>query len=85
MQLGIRVILSPEAVAPNIHQPASIETASYVERTYGRRDILVNNAGIMLGAFDKQPSVQSPDHWRATFDTHLLGVVAMMRLARSCR
>jgi NAD(P)-dependent dehydrogenase (short-subunit alcohol dehydrogenase family) len=51
--------------------------ASRIEASHGRLDILVNNAGIMIDAFDKTPSQQSLETWRATFEVNLFGQVAV--------
>lgn len=50
-----------------------------VASKYGHLDILVNNAGIRIEEYGKQPSEQSLDEWRETFETNLFGVVAVTK------
>ncbi|MER7415762.1 SDR family oxidoreductase [Micromonospora peucetia] len=50
--------------------------ARTVERTYGRLDVLVNNAAVLLD-FETAPSAAPLDAVRRTFETNVLGVVAV--------
>ncbi len=70
--------LNAEAVAIDVTDAASIAAAAHeVEFKHGRLDILVNNAGIVLDDFQKKPSEQTLETWRATFDTNLFGLIAV--------
>jgi len=64
----------------DVKDPASIAAAaSEIDEKYGCLDILVNNAGIRVEEYGKQPSEQSLEEWRETFETNLFGVVAVCK------
>jgi NAD(P)-dependent dehydrogenase (short-subunit alcohol dehydrogenase family) len=70
--------LAVEAIALDVTQPDGIAAAAReVENRHGRLDILVNNAGILLDDIAKQPSEQSLEIWRRTFDTNVFGLIAV--------
>jgi NAD(P)-dependent dehydrogenase (short-subunit alcohol dehydrogenase family) len=69
--------LDAHGIVIDVNDAGSIqEAADRIERDYGRLDILVNNAGVMLDDREKQPSEQSLELWRKTFETNLFGLLA---------
>lgn len=65
-----------EPLVLDVTQTDSISTAAAeITSKYGYLDILVNNAGIRIEKYGKQPSEQSMQQWRETFDTNLFGLV----------
>lgn len=70
--------LPVEAIALDVTDAASIAAAvEQVRQRHGRLDILVNNAGILLDDIHLQPSAQSLEVWRRTFETNVFAVVAV--------
>ncbi len=68
--------LDVEAVTLDVTQVDSIYAAvEKISKKYGYLDILVNNAGIRIEEYGKQPSEQSLQKWRETFNTNLFGAV----------
>lgn len=69
--------LPVEAIELDVTDAASLSAAAdAVAKKHGKLDILINNAGIFIDDFAKQPSEQSLDAWRTTFDTNVFGLVA---------
>ena len=67
-----------EALQLDVTDAGSIARAvAAVEARHGRLDVLINNAGVLLDAADRNPSEQSLDTWRQTFDTNVFGLVAV--------
>ncbi len=70
--------LPVEAIALDVTKAASIAAAAAeVARKYGRLDILVNNAGILVDDPTLKVSQQTLDTWRSTFETNVIGLVAV--------
>ena len=70
--------LAVEALQLDVTSAASIaEAAREVERKHGRLDVLVNNAGVLVDDYTRKPSEQSLDVWRKTFDTNVVGLIAV--------
>ena len=70
-------------VAPltlDVTRPEQIAAAvDEVHRRFGQLDILVNTAGVLRDDATLQPSEQTLDCWRETFDINLFAVVEMTR------
>ncbi|PJD90402.1 MAG: short-chain dehydrogenase [Legionella sp.] len=70
--LGLEV----EAYTLDVTQKQSIVAAfKEIKSKYSHIDILINNAGIRIEKYGKQPSKQTVQQWRKTFETNLFGVV----------
>jgi NAD(P)-dependent dehydrogenase (short-subunit alcohol dehydrogenase family) len=69
--------IDAHALTIDVSDESSIQRAAkQLASDYGRLDILVNNAGVMLDDETKQPSEQSLETWRKTFDINLFGLIA---------
>ena len=72
--------LPVEAIQLDVLDDVSIAAAvGTVRERHGRLDILVNNAGIIVDDASKQPSEQTLQTWRTTFDTNLFALVEVTR------
>jgi NAD(P)-dependent dehydrogenase (short-subunit alcohol dehydrogenase family) len=72
--------LAVEPLTLDVTQPEQIMAAvDEVRSRFGRLDILVNNAGVLRDDATLQPSEQTLDCWRETFDTNLFAVVEVTR------
>ncbi|MGK5673237.1 SDR family oxidoreductase [Micromonospora sp. URMC 106] len=61
----------------DVTDPESVSAAAHtVERAHGRLDVLVNNAAVLLD-FGVAPSAAPIEAVRATFETNVVGVVAV--------
>ncbi|HST45147.1 MAG TPA: SDR family oxidoreductase [Luteimonas sp.] len=70
--------LPVEAIDLDVTDAASVAAAAETVRTrHGRLDILVNNAGVSLDERTKQPSEQTLEVWRETFETNVFGLVGV--------
>ena len=70
--------INAEAVELDVTNPATIHAAAeIVSKRFGRLDILVNNAAISIDDQTKQPSDQTLDLWRKTFETNFFGMIAV--------
>jgi NAD(P)-dependent dehydrogenase (short-subunit alcohol dehydrogenase family) len=70
--------LSVDLVELDVTSAASIHAAAAsVSRTCERLDVLVNNAAVSLDDQTRQPSEQSIDMWRRTFENNFFGMIAV--------
>ncbi len=70
--------ITAHAIALEVTDGASIAAAvQRVTREFARLDILVNNAGILDYAADTGPETASVEVFKRTFDTNVIGLVAV--------
>ena len=67
-----------EAIELDVIDPGTIRAAvEIVSNRFGHLDVLVNNAAIVLDDQTKNPSEQSLDMWRKTFETNFFGLISV--------